>query len=241
MIIFSASRREDMPTFHFDELMEKYHRYPEESFWVLWTKNPKNLINSGMDFRRVALQLTITGLGGSVLEPNVPQAEEVWKCAEQLISKGFNPSLINWRMDPLIPGYHTPEIVRSLARRAASLGIDRCTTSFITWYGHVKQRWPEGIKTQRDTTEQRRIAQTVKNVLNEFGIKLYGCTQPHLADIIQPSKCIDGDYYASVTGFDFDTEKDPSQRKACGCTKSIDIGRYRNCPHGCLYCYNKHS
>lgn len=91
------------------------------------------------------------------------------------------------------------------------------------------------------TVEQRRIAQTVKNILNEYGIKLYGCTQPHLADIIQPSKCIDGDYYASVTGFDFDTEKDPSQRKACGCTKSIDIGQYRHCPHGCLYCYNKHT
>ncbi|MFA5352685.1 MAG: DUF1848 family protein [Thermodesulfovibrionales bacterium] len=236
-VIISASRREDMPAFHFDELMKKYKNYPQDSFWVLWTKNPVHLIDSGIDFKRTALQLTITGLGGTDLEPNVPPFERVFWLSEQLIEQGFNPALVNWRLDPLIPGRHSPALVKKLAGRASSLGITRCVTSFITWYGKVSTRWPEGAKTQVSKEKQREIAQEVRDILFSNGITLYGCAQEHLKDLIQPSRCIDGEYYGTVTGMDFSQDKDTSQRKTCGCTKSVDIGKYRQCGHGCLYCY----
>ena len=58
MKIISASRREDMPAFDMRRLLEKYEEYGPDIFWVLWTKNPRNiLLNcSALDFKRTALQ-----------------------------------------------------------------------------------------------------------------------------------------------------------------------------------------
>lgn len=239
MRIISASRREDMPAFRMDYLEKKYEEYGEDCFWVLWTKNPKYIIYSGMDFSRVALQLTITGLGGTKLEPGVPDPLKVWDYTEQLINKGFNPKLINWRFDPIVPGYHSRAMVSANAKIAQNLGINRCISSFITWYGQVKERWPEGETTQRDKTQQTKIMTDIKEILARFDIDLYGCTQPHLKDVLKPAACIDGKYYSEITGFEFDTEKDPTQRQHCNCTGSVDIGSYRACAHNCLYCYSK--
>lgn len=33
------------------------------------------------------------------------------------------------------------------------------------------------------------------------------------------------------------TTKDPTQRAACGCVVSRDIGMYDSCLYGCQYCY----
>lgn len=239
MRIISASRREDMPAFRMEYLLKKYHEYGDNCFWVLWTKNPKNIINSGMDFSRVALQLTVTGLGGTELEPGVPDAEEVWNYTKELIAKGFNPEFINWRCDPLIPYYHTRLHIYKCASGARECGIRRCVTSFITWYGQVKERWPDGMKTQVDKNTQIKLAKSMRDILEEYDIELYGCTQPHLKDLIKPSACIDGEYYSEITGFNFDNTKDPSHRPSCMCSVSTDIGSYRACPHNCVYCYSK--
>lgn len=34
---------------------------------------------------------------------------------------------------------------------------------------------------------------------------------------------------------------DPNQRPFCGCVRSVDIGSYNCCSHGCIYCYANHS
>jgi len=103
----------------------------------------------------------------------------------------------------------------------------------------VKQRWQDWEKSQFTNEQQVEIIKAMKEILGEFKIELYGCVQPHLIGLMKPSAFIDGDYYSSVTGFDFVGDKDKYQRKHCNCTASYDIGKYRKCAHGCLYCYSR--
>lgn len=251
MKVISASRREDMPAFHMNELMAKYKAMGDDTFWVLWTKNPKKIIDSGMDFKRVALQLTVTGLGGTDWEPNVPHPKKVWDDVAILIKQGFNPDLINWRFDPIIRA-NTDDIrmganqfssnhgmTYGMAQIAADLGITRCVTSFVTFYGVVKSRWQDWEQSQFTEAEQIEMTKALKSILNYHKIELYGCVQPHLSGLIKPSACIDGKYYESILGLDFSADKDKYQRKHCNCTASYDIGKYRKCAHGCVYCYSR--
>jgi hypothetical protein len=74
------------------------------------------------------------------------------------------------------------------------------------------------------------------------GLRLHVCAQDFLSGIpgLLPSSCIDGRLLAVLHP---DSEparaaKDRTQRPACGCTESVDIGSYAQaCPFGCVYCY----
>jgi len=237
MKIYSASRRHDMVSFLPNKLEQLYKDKGRDAFWVFWTKNPKNLLKMDIDYNRSALQLTITGLGSTDIEPNVPSYEKIIETTSELVSSGFNPDLINWRFDPVIPGFSSLQTMEKIACSLADIGIKRCMTSFVTWYGQVKERWKDGYKTQRSAEVKKDIIIAMSIMLKRFDIELFGCAQPEFEGIIQSSKCIDGDYYNKITGFDFNLQKDFGQRKACGCTVSEDVGEYTVCPHGCLYCY----
>jgi hypothetical protein len=55
---------------------------------------------------------------------------------------------------------------------------------------------------------------------------------------IQKASCINLNYLSGIWGLEgIDYEKPSPTRKECACTKSIDIGAYDTCPHGCIYCY----
>ncbi len=54
---------------------------------------------------------------------------------------------------------------------------------------------------------------------------------------IAPGKCVDDAFIQRVFGIEAALGKDPSQRTACGCVVSRDIGMYDSCLFGCQYCY----
>jgi hypothetical protein len=54
---------------------------------------------------------------------------------------------------------------------------------------------------------------------------------------IRPGRCVDDGLIERAFGIDVSHRKDPSQRSACGCRLSRDIGMYDSCLFGCPYCY----
>lgn len=221
---------------------------------VLWSKNfqhvlkePKLLNNYNLFF-----QFTINGYS-SFLEPTVPQLHLTIRQMESLCEK-YSPDQINWRFDPIIfskqgendetePCEEARFIVfRFLCSHFSSFGIKRCTISHVDLYGKVLERFKEKGFVFKDIDEAAKIESTKKLVAiaKDFGIQLYSCSEPLIehVDGIQKGHCIDGEILESLFGERASKAKDAGQRKACGCSKSKDIGSYAQvCRHKCLYCY----
>ena len=81
----------------------------------------------------------------------------------------------------------------------------------------------------------RRLAE----LAGENGMEIVSCAEE--IDLrpfgILPGKCVDDRVIAEAFGIEVPGTKDPTQRKACGCVVSRDVGMYESCLFGCQYCY----
>ena len=85
--VISASRRVDLLNFYPDYLLKRLEEIGKENIHtvVLWTKNPRKILENRTlrsylkSIDQIYLLLTITGLGGTPLEPEVPQPDYVLK------------------------------------------------------------------------------------------------------------------------------------------------------------------
>lgn len=220
---------------------------------VFWTKNPAPLIPylPELDARgyRYYFHYTLNGYGPD-LEPRVPMLSEGISTFKRLVDLIGRQKVI-WRYDPIIfsectmPNYHidrfgeiadqlsgyTPRVVISivdeyraatsrLRRLAQRLNYDPClckigTKEFSNLFTSMS------IIAQRSNME-------IFSCAEEFDLDAYG---------IRHGKCIDEIYIANVFGLALRASKDKSQRAACGCIASRDIGMYDTCQHYCAYCY----
>jgi len=94
-----------------------------------------------------------------------------------------------------------------------------------------------------DIDEDRKveITQALVGLSNRFGISLHCCAQPFEDQIsgCDCLGCVDGKILTDLYGGKVTLAKDQSQRKLCKCTRSVDIGSYKEQPCGfkCIYCY----
>jgi len=84
-----------------------------------------------------------------------------------------------------------------------------------------------------------KIATTLAELATTNSMQIFSCAEKEeLASFgIQSGSCIDGKVLNRLFGTQITIEKDKNQRPACRCTTSQDIGEYRTCRHGCVYCY----
>jgi len=86
-----------------------------------------------------------------------------------------------------------------------------------------------------------RLARDIAGVAAEHDITLYSCCGEKWADASVPilqARCVDWPLLRQmIAGGDAVNVPLSPTRKDCGCYKSIDVGRYETCGHGCVYCY----
>lgn len=273
--VISASRRTDLVAFFPDWLAEAIRAekavvqgpsgriltvdLSQESVhtFVLWSKSFENLISNSnglqdglRKYDQLYFHFTITGLGGTPVEREVPAPQAALRQLEPLLALAGRPERISLRFDPVIYWLEKGKIktnlrfFEELAARAAELGIRDVRFSFAQWYGKSKRRAAKMSFPCVDPTleEKRKDAVYLSTVAQLRGLNLYCCSQDFLADVpgIRPSACIDGRLLQEFhrEGAPVSVTKDKSQRRECRCTESVDIGSYtQTCPHSCVYCY----
>lgn len=204
-----------------------------------------NLIDKLIEHQdKCILHLTVTGMGGSKLEPFVPTVEETYDKFTQLIDKGFPIKQVVLRIDPIIP---TPKGVQT-ALKVIKLFINNFNIKRIRWssldmYKHVLERFKEeNIKPPYETFNA--------NIVKING--LYSILQGicYVNDIDLEACGEEGYHTPCISQKDLDILQitdikligSAEQRKTCGCPSNkteLIKGKPQRCPNKCLYCFWK--
>lgn len=250
--VISASRRIDMVACFPDELVRLLDEKcpPEQTHTlVLWTKNPTNLLEHDAlrnACRRYALYIhfTITGMGGTLLESNVPPWQEMTGLLERLVEYAGSAARIRIRFDPIVhlrfadgTTYCNLDRFEPIAAEARRQGVTDFSISWMDAYKKVVSRLQKRdiFDVPVSPGRWKKEFDWLESKASEYSIRLHGCCVPGMP----VSRCIDGELLSGLhpEKLPCSTRKARGQRAACGCTESFDIGWYNPCPHGCLYCY----
>jgi hypothetical protein len=251
--VISASRRTDLVAHYPDRLARRIIDLGPEKIHtvVIWTKDASNVLDHGAlrealeSVGQVFVHWTITGLGGTFLEPSVSPASQQLALAERLIAFVGDCRRVHWRYDPLISADRSGEsagnvsvpLFRSLAGPLAGAGVPVVHTSFVTLYPKVVRRLASaGIAPIQPSSEDRaRFLLDLSAAAADLGMRLSTCCESAFGR----QSCIDGGLLTELhpTHEPCRTDRARGQRELCGCTVSLDVGRYLPCPNRCLYCY----
>jgi hypothetical protein len=262
--VISASRRTDIPAFYTDWfvrrlkagsaiVLQPYSGRPSRvsllpadvSAIVFWSKNYGPLLSKLGLVERTTKNLffhfTITA--NETLELSVPDHRAAIP-DYRFLTERYSPEQIIWRFDPLcMTDKLSFEMHEERFSRCAELlrGLTkRCIISFVYPYKKVLtnlKKYSDHSLLALSNELKQEYAQRLAKRAAVYGITLFACSDDGLLSAdIQKASCIDGRALSELFGVPIDTRQATS-RKECGCTRSIDIGAYNTCGHGCLYCY----
>ncbi len=262
--VISVSRRTDIPAFYsawfinrlragyvyvqhpFSRKWQRVSLMPEDiSALVFWSKNFSPFL-SKLEFieritKRLFFHFTITA--NRELEDKTPDYKDAINDFI-FIAKRYSSSQIIWRFDPIcITDKLSFEYYQERFNKCAEMlkgYAQLCYISFANPYKKVVsncQKYAKQSLLNISEDKKRDYALLLADNVQRYGIQLYACCNDYLlSEKIKKGSCIDGNYLSKIFNMSVNTKKAPS-RKECACTKSIDIGAYNTCVHGCLYCY----
>lgn len=220
---------------------------------VFWTRNPKPLMSHLDELDQLGyryyFQYTVLD-NPNVIDPKSPPLASALKTFRQL-SDRVGAERVIWRYDPIVfspvsgPQYH------ALKHRQVAAALQgytrRCVISIVDIYAKASKRLAS-LKAQGFEIEDcgGEIGGPVTALIVElvetakaYQMEVFSCSETlNLQALgVTPGKCVDDAYIAKIFGVEVGEKKDASQRKACGCVVSKDIGMYDSCLFGCQYCY----
>ncbi|MCX8011613.1 MAG: DUF1848 domain-containing protein [Desulfobacterota bacterium] len=220
---------------------------------IFWTRNVRPLLPylKELDKRgyHYVFLYTITGYG-PLFEKKSPPLQIALDDFRRLSDK-IGPERVTWRFDPII--YLTEKgtewVIECFDKiiRVVAPNTDRVIVSFLDFYKKVKQRLQKMEKTTGlkiiDPHSQSGIIEKIASELAERArinnLRIFSCAEKEKLTPfgIKPGSCIDGEKLNKIFNLTIEPEKDKHQRLKCRCTVSQDIGEYKTCRHGCIYCY----
>ena len=266
-MIVSASRRTDIPAYYTDWMLSRIkERYvcvknpmnPRQvsridlspdgiDCLVFWSKNPKPMLEKlkALGDYTYYFQFTLNPYGRDI-ETNLPDKNELVETFKKL-SDMTGPKKVIWRYDPVLINasytvqYHIDNFY-SFALKLKGY-TTKVTFSFMDFYKKISLNIGQsGIK-QITEDEMDIIAKNFSLTAQEAGLAIGTCAEE--TDLskygIGHASCIDAGLISELTGTDLYIKKDKSQRPACACAASVDIGEYNSCLNGCIYCYANYS
>lgn len=203
---------------------------------------------------KLIVHATITGYGGTALEPNVPSINDEYHAVMALVQAGFPKEKVVIRVDPIIPtkkGIRTAAVVIKMFMDA---GFARFRVSIIDMYPHVRERFkqsgfplPYGEFGFSPNKEQIRAVDEMLGAASKYwqhsdALRIEGCAEPGLTNVIHCG-CV-SEYDLNLLGLQEDDAVDSAgyQRQHCMCySGKIELlkGKGGRCAHKCLYCFWK--
>lgn len=205
---------------------------------VLITKNPTpafiDLVKEHKD--KLIVHTTITGAGGSPIEPNIPKPYELYPLFNTILDI-LGPEKTVLRIDPVIPTRYWILAAHGVYV-ALSMREHRTRVSILDYYPRVNRKFIEaGIPTM---DYRFHASFDVRNdIINLFGSSVEICAEPGFNSI----GCV-SQRDAKALGLSLTSEESNTllgQRRGCTCLgiKTELLTKKEPCPYGCLYCYWK--
>lgn len=249
--VISISRRVEMLGYFPEKILAFLNnRLPPEKVHTLvfWSKKPQALISNLAlrkkleRYEQCFLHFTISGMGGTYLEPGILSTKKSLNMLASLIDFIKDPDRICIRFDPIVhlrlpdgTHYTNLELFPKILSAVQKTGIKSIKVSWMENYPKVDKRFRKHqiyyTPPKNKINEQEWILQNAKT----YHMEVTGCCVPDWSI----SSCIDGERLTQLHPqiIKASLEKASGQRLHCGCTKSWDIGWYYPCPGQCLYCY----
>jgi len=217
---------------------------------VFWTRDPRHILAHAEELtqRGVLFYTMVTITGYPIeLEPSMTRAQKICAAAKEL-SKKIGPERVIWRYDPVFMSSITDTHFhrRNFSELAQNLAgsVKRVIISLYKEYRETKRRI-EALERlgvlqmgQHDAASLGELLTGLAESASSAGMEIQSCAEevPLEQYGIKSGACIDAALINKLWGLEF-KGKDKNQRHNCLCCQSVDIGAYRACNSGCVYCY----
>lgn len=205
---------------------------------------------------KVIVHATVTGYGGTVLEPNVPPKEMQLKNVLMLIDDGFPREKIVIRIDPIVPTENGIETAFSVFKMFMESGwFPRYRVSIVDMYSHVRERFSVSglplvygnsfLPSKKQIYAVDQMLARAHELWHDIGdryVSIECCAEPELSYAWEYG-CISRNDLQLLGLYDVETDKEfcGFQRKHCKCySGKVELLKNKSrCDHKCAYCYWK--